>query len=453
VARAFTSNRRLGRLLAPAVLVAAVVAVAVSGNGSRRHHLFVTVADATDALAGQEIRAAGRPVGEIASIEPVRRGHALRLDLAIDDAAWPVPSGTRFALRWGGTISYGNRYLALEQGPSAAPPLTDGQTIPAADFTVPVEFDQLIGTFTPEVRSDLKSFLDRGGVTLSAAEPDLRQAIEAAPPALAQAGFVLHDLDADEQALDTLVISTDRVVGAVHAADPGVGRLVSSAATTFDAIGSEAGSLKDTLAAAPPTLIHARATLAHAGRTLGVAGDLLARLAPGVDQVRRLAAPLDGTLARLMSVGPGAVSTLETAHTAAPQLNPLLGKATRLMPELRSVGRQAVTQLQCIRPYTPDIVAFFSNWADWLSYTDGKDRYGLANSETLLPAGHNAETINSGQAAQQFPGLRYGFPRPPGYNAGQPWYLPQCGAGPDALDPSKDPEARTYNPTEQLGAR
>ncbi|MEA2273229.1 MAG: hypothetical protein QOI98_1937, partial [Solirubrobacteraceae bacterium] len=36
--------------------------------------------------------------------------------------------------------------------------------------------------------------------------------------------------------------------------------------------------------------------------------------------------------------------------------------------------------------------------------------------------------------------LKYAMPRPPGLNAGQPWFQPQCGAGPDSLDPSKDPE-------------
>jgi hypothetical protein len=261
---------------------------------------------------------------------------------------------------------------------------------------------------------------------------------------------VLHDLDANERALGTLVTSSDRVVHAAQAANPGVGQLVSSAATTFDAIASQAGALKDTLSGTAPTLSRARVTLAHADRTLTSAGSLLTSLAPGIAQVRRLAAPLDSALQSLVAVGPDAVTTLRTARAAAPQLDPLLSKATGLMPELGSIGSQSVAQLQCIRPYTPDIVAFFSNWADWLSYTDGKDRYGLANAETLLPAGNNAQTGTSGQAAQQFPGLRYGFPRPPGYNAGQPWYLPQCGAGPDALDPNKDPEARQYSPLTQL---
>ena len=79
------------------------------------------------------------------------------------------------------------------------------------------------------------------------------------------------------------------------------------------------------------------------------------------------------------TVGPDAIATLRTVRSSAPDIDKALAIATGLMPELQAIGTQAVTQLQCVRPYTPDIVAFFSNWADWLSYTDGKDRYGLAH--------------------------------------------------------------------------
>jgi hypothetical protein len=39
-------------------------------------------------------------------------------------------------------------------------------------------------------------------------------------------------------------------------------------------------------------------------------------------------------------------------------------------------------------------------------------------------------------------GIKYAMPRPPGLNAGQPWLLPECGAGAQALDPNADPEQR-----------
>jgi hypothetical protein len=165
-------------------------------------------------------------------------------------------------------------------------------------------------------------------------------------------------------------------------------------------------------------------------------------LAPGVRQVRKLASPLNSVLGTVVRVAPDATATLATARDATPALNPLLAKATRLMPQLGSIGRQSVAQLKCIRPYTPDIVAFFTNWGDFLSPTDGKDKYIRANVQMLTPAPYNAITGDSEDIAKTFPGLRYAFPRPPGYNAGQPWFLPECGAGPDALDPSKDPEAR-----------
>ena len=446
------STPQARRILAPIglALVALAVVILVASGGRSGHHVFVTVPDATDALAGQDIRAAGQNVGTIASITPVQRGRAVRIDLEIGNAAWPLPSGTQFALKWGGTISYDNRYVALTRGQGGGATIRDGETIPAAAFATPVEFDQLINTFTPKVRRDVKALIRRGGVTFSVAQPNLRRAIDAGSPALTQASYVLRDLDANESALDTLVRSTDGVVNAVQAANPGVGQLVSSAATTFNAVATQATQLQSTLTAAAPTLIDARATLAHANRTLSAAGVLAARLAPGVDQVRQIAAPLDSVLGTLVRVGPSAVATLRTARQATPDLNPLLVKATNLLPELASIGRQSVTQIGCIRPYTPDIIAFFSNWGDWLSPTDGTDRYGRANAETLLPAGNNASNLNSGQAAQLYPGLRYGFPRPPGYNAGQPWFLPQCGAGPSALDPTKDPEARQYSPLDQL---
>jgi virulence factor Mce-like protein len=439
-----------GLAIAGLVAVAVAVITLASGGAAPPHHLFVTVPDATDALAGQEIRAAGQPVGEIASIEPTQRGHAVRIELALTDQAWPLPSGTRFALRWGGTISYSNRYIAITQGPRANPPLQNEQTLPASEFTVPVEFDQLIGTFNPATRSGIKSFLDNAGVTLNVARPDLRGVLNTAPPALAQAGHVLQDLDANEAALGTLIASSDRVIAAANTASPGVSQLVSGGATTFAAIANQADALKAALSQTAPTLSDARATLAHANSTLGAAGTVLTRVAPGVVELGRLAAPLDTALRTLVGVGPDAIATLQSARAAAPALTPLLGKLTTLMPELGSIGRQSVSQLGCIRPYTPDIVAFFSNWADWLATTDGKDRYGRANAENLLPASNNAQTETPAQAAAQFPGLTYGFPRPPGANAGQPWFLPQCGAGPNALNPAADPEAKSFNPLEQI---
>jgi hypothetical protein len=111
------------------------------------------------------------------------------------------------------------------------------------------------------------------------------------------------------------------------------------------------------------------------------------------------------------------------------------------MPQFQSISHQGVTSLQCVRPYTPDIVAFATDWADFISGVDGKDHYFRAQVQTMIPATFNDQVYNSGQMKKLFPWISYVYPPPPGFAAGQPWFLPQCNEGQDTLNASADPEA------------
>ena len=443
------ATRRLAFFaLAAAVLVVAWLLLTATG---KHHRVYVTIPDATDVVSGQVIRAAGQQVGLVHSVTAVDGGRAVKVGLDIDSKAWPLEQGTTMTLRWGGTVSYDNRYIALVRGPASAPAIAaDGGVFPAKSFFVPGELDQLLATFTPTVRHDVGTFLDNGGVTLRTASPNLRRVLQTAPAALEQTSPVLQDLDSSEKDLNTLLRSTDDVVNAAQVADPGVQQLVTGAATTFGAVAGKARQVQQSLAKAPGTFTHVRDTLAHANSTLAAAANLTDKLAPGVVQVRKIAAPLNSALHTVVSVGPDASATLATARRAAPDLNPLLDRLTKLMPEIGSIGGQSTNELNCIRPYTPDIVGFTTDWGDFISATDGKDHYFRAQVQSLVPAPTNANTENSGQMAKLFPWMKYAFPSPPGWASGTPWFQPQCGEGPDTLNPQKDPEAKTYNPLDQI---
>lgn len=426
-----------------AVVAAAVLAIAVlAGGDGPQHEVHVTVADATSAVVGQSVRAGGVVVGEISSIDPVQKGRKVRLGLKLEDAVWPLPKGSRLQLRWAGTANYDDRYIALTLGPRDAPPIADGEDLPSAVFQSPVELDTFLAAFTPQVRRDVRGFVDDAGATLKQARPNLIRSLTAAPPALDQARHVMIDLTADDRALDTLLRKTDSVVDAVHGADPDLEVLLTGAAQTFDAVAANQRGLRRTLDAAPGTFAATRQTLARADGTLEAAADVTARLKPGVTELRRIASPLNHVLGTVVTVGPDARSTLATARRATPDLNPLLTKATAQLPQLESIGKQATTELQCLRPYTPEIAAFFSNWGDFLSDTDGRDKFIRANVIVPLPAAANALPYNSGTASKLFPGMEFGFPRPPGGVAGQPWYLPACGVTADQVNPLLDSEAR-----------
>jgi phospholipid/cholesterol/gamma-HCH transport system substrate-binding protein len=410
----------------------------------------VTLPSAVNVIAGQEVRVAGLKVGSIADVKSADHGRAARIAIDIDDAHWPMSAQSRFALYWGGTVAFSNRYVALTPGPATAARLGEGATIPPSRFTVPVEFDDVLRTFTPQVRSGVKSLIDNGGRSLRNAAPALRDALRTAPPALTNTSQVLADLTANERALGSLVDTATDVTAAVDRADPGLRGLIADTATTLDATAREAKGVQGTLDAAPRTMIAARTTLGHADRTLKAAGRMAVRLNPGLDQVRAIATPLNSLLRRVTDIGPDARTTLATARRATSDLNPLLSELTGRMPELRSILSQANDQLKCIRPYTPDITAFASTWADFLSYRDGKDGYFRAQIQEILPLPHNVYTGNSGDLVKAFPQVRFAYPRPPGANANQPWFLPECGITPSALDPSSDPEAKPYDIGQQL---
>ncbi|MCW3041271.1 MAG: Mammalian cell entry related domain protein, partial [Solirubrobacterales bacterium] len=289
-------------------------------------------------------------------------------------------------------------------------------------------------------RTDLKAFINRSGDTLARSRTPLVKVFTRTPPALDQAVHVFEDLTAERDALDTTLVRTDDVVDAVRRADPNLQRLLTGAASTFAAVADKQGQLKTTLDRLPAMLTQTRTTLGHAEDTLDGAGRLATKLAPGVRQLRAIAPPLDSVLASVQTIAPDAKATLKTVAASTTQVNRFLRRTTKLAPQLGSVAEKATTNLKCIRPYSPEIMGLLTTWGDFMSMADTKDKFLRARVENFLPTPDNDVAQTPAQLKKTYPDLRYGFPRPPGFNAGQTWYQPECGAGPDAVDPTKDQE-------------
>jgi ABC-type transporter Mla subunit MlaD len=431
------------RRAVPLLITAAIVAVAIvliTGGGASQHHLWAEIPDATGIVAGEPIRDAGVAVGEVSSVTPIDGGREARIELSVDRQAWPMQRGTIMHLRWGGTISYLGDYVDVLRPRVGGADYTDGATLPRSAFTVPVQFDTLIDDFTPSVRSDLRSMITSGGPALAAAQPGFEQTLRRAPAAVAQANLLLGDLNGSRGQLQTLITTTGHVVGAFDAARPTVEQLVSGAAQTLGVVASRASALQTTLSDAPGSFDQIRSTLGTADRTLELADTVTARIGPGVTQLHATVAPLDHLLSTVTDVAPDAEGTLTTAARSAPQITRLLAKATALMPAIASATGQAVPALDCIRPYTPDDASLFTNWAGFISGTDGTDFEARILPSAIPPALTNISPETPVEAAKAFPGLTDSFPRAPGEAAGQPWFQPQCGITPNYLTPAGDPE-------------
>jgi ABC-type transporter Mla subunit MlaD len=436
-------NPRKVAEVALAAGVVAVLAVVITSGGGYPHYVQTVVPEATGIIPGERVVAAGLAVGQITSANVTRDG-AAHVVMGIGDSAWPLPTDTVLTLRMGGTIKYTDRFIDVTRGHDSAV-FPDRAYIPAKQFVTPVEYDTLFNTFDPSTRAGLKSFLDNAGPALTRAAPSLRQALADSAPALGQVSAVFSDLAYDQQALATLVRSTDQVVGAVASSNPGVQQLLQGAASTFTAVASQSHNLQTALSEAPQALQNAGHVTLHATSTLDNVAALSDRLNPGITQLRGLAAPLNSALRTVVSVAPDAIDTLTTVRRAAPSLDALLGRArTILMPRLGSIGKQAAKQVDCVRPYTPELFSLFSAWADFLGHGDNKDTAMRGNFGPTAMTNFN--TMNSAQLGKVLPGLAINYPQVPGGIVNQPWYQPQCAITSDSYNLASDPEANTFDP-------
>jgi virulence factor Mce-like protein len=430
----------LGALGAAAVVV---LLIAVGGGGSG-HKFTAIVPSAANIVTGQKINAGGKNIGAVSAVEAVERGHAARITMRIDDSDyWPIARDSTVEVRLGGTASFGMQYLVLKRGEDTANTIPDNGELATANVKVPVEVDDFLSLFDTRLRGDLKQLVASSAQALAQTGPSLHRALGRTTPVVQAASGVLGDLTKDQQALEGVVRSTGRVVDAVDRSSPGVRTLLDGAAQTFDAIAAQADDLQTTLARLPRALRQTRTTLTRADVTLRDTGKLTDALEPGVSELRRTATPLRRVLAGLRRVAPPARAALNESQ-GLEDIGQFGDQASRMAKTLQSFAKQTTTQVGCLRPYTPELMLFGSTWGDWMSGVDEKDHVARAQVQNYMPAAFNSVPYTPEQAARLFPGLTYGFPRPPGALADQPWFQPQCGVGPDVVDPSKDQEAKNF---------
>jgi len=423
-------------MLALAAALTAVVAVLVlTGNG--QHQLRAEFTAALQVRPGQEVRVAGRVVGSIQSVA-LSDGRAL-VTLGIDDSQWPLHAGTTAELRFGAAAAYASRYVQLRPGPAHEPALPEDALLPQADTITPVEFDQIYSTFGPRTRRNLGGTVAGVARTLSGHGGDIARDLTLGSPGTQRTANMLGDLGMDPAALGTLVTAGAQTVSALRATNPQLLGLVSHAADTFSVFADNAAALQASIERLPGTLSTTQHTLAHLDRSLNGLATLVSDLAPGAAGLLTTAPLLTRTLQTLGRIGPLARSTLERGTRQLPAVTRLLDTARPFLPALSRALNRLAPMVACVRPYAPEIGGYLGTWQGGPIDTVG--HFGALDIiQTPVQPG---TTLTSAEAVAQAHGaLRYAFPRPPGLNAGQPWFQPQCGAGPNALNPNLDPEAR-----------
>lgn len=430
-----------GRPWALVVLAAFVLFVVwAASTRTQSHHVRAAFPAATSLVPGLDVQAHGVDVGKISSVEYVDGQAVVGLGID-DDDLWPLRRGTTATIRYGTTAGNGTRRIDLVPGPKDAPEIGEGGIIPARDTRAPVEFDEIFRMMDHTARGHMRSLVDRTAQTLEGRAGKLNAGIRATAPALESAGGLLGDLAADQAALRTLITGTHRAAGTLSVHREQLAGLISLASQTFVAFAANTRAIGESIELAPDTLKDARSTLARLDGSVDKLTTLVRDAAPGAAELPGLAADARPAVARLARTAPILTDLLRSGRRTAPDITELLTEGAPFAKRLTPILTDLAPMFGCLRPYMPEVAGAMSNWA---SYAKNYDSYGHYARMNVLggPTSLTTQPQVTTSTVTKGTGIRYAMPRPPGLNEGKPWFLPECGVGPDALDPTKDPEDR-----------
>lgn len=415
----------------------------IYGTRTQDHEVRAAFTTGVQLYSGLDVRVDGIDAGKVTNIE-YQDGQAV-VGLGIDDdEVWPLHEGTTAVINWGTTVGNGTRYITIEPGPEDAPEIPEGGLIPSDQTISPVEFDDLFNTFNTKTRDRLQAMLGNTGDTIEGNEAEISAALKNTPGAFESVGNVFAQLIEDEAALQQLVADTENTTSILAARTPEIRDLVSGLAATMDEFGRNENDLRIDIEEFPTTLREARTTLARLDTSVGVLDGLVDDIGPGAQKLSDFAVDARPTLSQLRSTIPNALAVFDAFDNHASNITTMAKRLTKTSKDLDPFFADLAPFVSCLRPYAPEIAGFFSNWN---SFTKNFDGTGQHFARTRLSIGaHNfadQPPLPTETVIGTF-GYTYAFPRPPGIGANNDastaFFQPDCGIGPEALDPAADPE-------------
>jgi ABC-type transport system involved in resistance to organic solvents, periplasmic component len=397
------------RLLIIGLAVALVAAGGYALWGGRPYRVSVALASATNVVQGAPVQVNGFEAGKISTLE-VRDGKAF-LDLDLNGDFAPLHDGAVVTVIWKAVLS--ERRVQIEDGPASMAEIPSG-TVLESVMPKPTELDQILNKLDAPTRADLASFVRRLDSTLDGSEADINATLRSAGPALGSLGSVLEALGTDGPAIKALVTRLNGMLTTLADREQNVRTVVSELSRMSSATVQRRTELADTLKELAPTLEQATITLGHVPGVVAEAKPLLDDLHPATERLPSFARNARPLLADLRPLTAELRPTLEAARVLLDSTPGLLDTATDTLPALGSAVGMLAEPLQYLRPYTPELAGFLSNWNSAFANYDSNGKYARV---------HGMEGTTSFDATPGFvpPGITYDPYPLPGAIVDEPW--------------------------------
>jgi virulence factor Mce-like protein len=383
-----------------------VIAVAVGGwmlwqsiAGNPGGHTWTAeFTDARGLLPGNDVRDDGAIVGRVTSIGLARDGDALvRFQLSTRGAA---PRQDAIAAIEPADL-LGDNYMSLSPGSSPAP--LHGAISATRTVDAP-RLDELLDTFSPDVRDGLQTLFVEGGLALEDRGDSLSQATVALRPALSAADDVLDELNSQNGSLAQLVPPAQRAATELASRRADIGPLLSELARTLNGTASVSAALNQSVAGLPATLERVRTAAGRITDTTAAATPLADALEPATDTLGQVVEGLPKLTERVRSAAPEFDEVLGAARQALTAGAPALSKLAAAFPILRRQSPKLSTLLTELDAAAPGIAQGF-----FVDFPDQADESGKQPGDPFAEP-----TRNYWRGAAVFTCETFGVPVAPG---------------------------------------
>jgi len=372
------------------IAFAVVIVLLFGGGGGYAYTLLFQTGG--QLVPGNQVLVAGQRVGSVDSIDLTDDNQAA-VDVTMDA---PLRQGTTAVIRQTSLSGVANRYVSLTPGPNNSPELEAGSTITGEDTTTPVDLDQLFDIFRPRQREALQKFID-GNAEIYAGKGELaNRAYKFLNPSLSTSERLFAELSSDSVALSRFLVAGSQTFHALADRRQDLTSLITTANQTLAAIASRNNDLDRSLAALPETLRQTNTTYVNLRSTLDDLDPLVQASYPATRHaapfLRKTAKVANDSvpvftkladIARLPGQNNDLADTLKKLPTVEQRGSGALPAAIRAM----NVSQDDVTFL---RPYTPDLLAWFAKFAGVSAYYNGDGQYAR-----VMPAGANTFDYNT----------------------------------------------------------
>jgi len=289
-----TQGRARGAAVA-AVLVGLAFAAAVVLASDDEYTITAQFQSGSALVEGNQVVIGLQPVGTVEEIRLAPDGQA-NVTFTVDDEFAPLRRGTVATVRWASLSSVANRQVQLTPPPhDIGEEIPDGGTLTQVETISDVEVDQFFNMLDDKTVKDFRRVIKGFATSYEGVAKRANRGYKYLNPMLYNGRRVFAELNADQAALERLLVDGSRFAGALAERSTDLSELVHNLNLMMNAIGDRKLELARAISLLPPFLRNANTTFVNLRAALDDLQPLVVAGRPAAEELRPFLVELRAT--------------------------------------------------------------------------------------------------------------------------------------------------------------